>query len=81
MPPDQCLAARKLLGWSRLEAQGRTGLAYSTLQDFELGTTAATPTTRNRLRAAFEATGVAFDADDGSGARLSEGSDHDGDEP
>ena len=81
MTPEQCLAARKLLGWSQLEAQRRTGLAYSTLQDLELGATAPTPTTRNRLRAAFEAAGVAFDADDGSGARLCERSDHDGDEP
>ncbi|MCW2239112.1 helix-turn-helix domain-containing protein [Azospirillum canadense] len=81
MTPEQCLAARKLLGWSRLEAQRRTGLAYSTLQDFELGTTAATPTTRNRLRAAFEAAGIAFDADGGSGARLCDPTGPDGDEP
>ncbi|MCW2241499.1 helix-turn-helix domain-containing protein [Azospirillum canadense] len=81
MTPDQCIAARKLLGLSRFEAQRRTGLAYSTLQDVELGATAPPPPTRNRLCAAFEAAGVALDAGAGSGARLCEWREHDGDRP
>lgn len=70
---EQCRAARALIGWSRGELSERSGVAASTLADFEAGKRTAYSRTLADVRRTLEAAGVAFiagDAEAGPGVRL-----------
>ena len=65
--PAQSRAARGLLDWSQSELAQRSNLSESTVRDFEKGR--RTPTVNNlaAIRAALEAAGVIFVAENGEG--------------
>lgn len=70
---EQCRAARALIGWSRGELAERSGVAASTLADFEANKRAPYARTLADIRRTLEAAGVVFiasDAEAGPGARL-----------
>lgn len=59
--PEQCRAARALLGWSRADLAQRAHIAARTIQDFERGATTPQVATLTVLRMAFEAEGLRFE--------------------
>lgn len=66
--PDQCRAARALMGWSRADLAARSGVGASTLSDFEGGKRVPYARTLVDVRRALEAGGVTFiPGDEGSG--------------
>ncbi|GJD70195.1 helix-turn-helix domain-containing protein [Methylobacterium gnaphalii] len=70
--PEQCLAARALVGWTRSELAERSGVAASTLADFEAGKRVPYPRTLADIRRTLEEAGVIFiaaDAEAGAGVR------------
>ncbi|KAA0576659.1 helix-turn-helix transcriptional regulator [Azospirillum sp. Sh1] len=58
--PEQCRAARGLLGWSIGDLCERTGTTRKTVSDFENGKTAPQPRTVRDILDAFEKAGVEF---------------------
>ena len=68
MSPAQCRAARALLNWSQEQLAGAATVSVTTLRNYERGAT--TPVTNNlaAIRAALEAAGVEFIAENGGGA-------------
>lgn len=70
--PEQCRAARALLGWTQMDLAERSGIGCSTVRSFESGRHALIRSNMAMLRAALEAAGVIFiDADaQGPGVRL-----------
>lgn len=70
--PDQCRAARALLGWTQAELARRAATFRANVVAFE-GGQATSALTRRRIQEALESAGVAFiraDADGGAGAVL-----------
>jgi len=65
---SQCRAARALLEWSQVQLSQAASIDIQTIADFEKRFRAADETTRRRLRAALEAAGVVFIAENGGGA-------------
>jgi transcriptional regulator with XRE-family HTH domain len=65
--PDQCRAARALVNISQSHLAEMAAVARATINDFERG--ARTPVRNNlaAIRAALEAAGVEFIAENGSG--------------
>ncbi|WP_082508006.1 helix-turn-helix domain-containing protein [Methylobacterium sp. Leaf113] len=71
--PDQCRAARGLIGWSRGRLSERCGVAASTLADFEVGKREPYGRTLADVRRTLEEAGVVFipaDKAGGPGVRL-----------
>ncbi len=64
----QCRAARALIEWSQAQLSQSASIDVRTVQDFEKRFRAPDETTRRRLRAALEAAGVVFIAENGGGA-------------
>ena len=62
--PEQCRAARSLLGWSQEELAAQTGISRPTIAEFERGTRTPYPNNMTAMLEVFEAAGVVF-IDDG----------------
>lgn len=74
--PDQCRAARAILGWSRADLAEACEVAPSTLADFEAGKRTPYRRTLADVRRAFEVAGVLFvsaDLEGGCGVRFANG--------
>jgi transcriptional regulator with XRE-family HTH domain len=71
--PEQCRAARGLLGWSQNELAERANTGYSTVADFERGARIPIANNLAAIRAALEGGGVIFipGNGEGPGVRLS----------
>jgi transcriptional regulator with XRE-family HTH domain len=65
---SQCRAARALIEWSQSQLSQAASIDQQTIADFEKRFRSADETTRRRLRAALEAAGVVFIAENGGGA-------------
>jgi transcriptional regulator with XRE-family HTH domain len=65
--PEQCRAARALLGWSQDDLCAKAKLAKKTLQLFETGQRDPYSRTVEALRSALEKAGVEFIAENGGG--------------
>jgi transcriptional regulator with XRE-family HTH domain len=78
MTPDQCRAARAILNLEQSDIADKAGIARATLIDFEKGQRVPRATTIAAIRAALEAAGVGFIAENGGGAgvRLRKGTDN-----
>lgn len=76
--PEQCRAARAMLGWSRDRLANEAEVAVGTVIDFERGARQPYKRTLSDLRRAFEGSGIVFlDAnEDGPGIRLRSSPDH-----
>ena len=73
LTPAQLRAARSLVGWTRDDLAGRSGVFANTIKNFESGTSDPKLSTLHKWRRALEAAGVMFiDPDDqnGTGVRL-----------
>jgi transcriptional regulator with XRE-family HTH domain len=83
MTPSQCRAARALMNWSQEALAQRARLSVTTLRNFERGATAPIENNLAAIRAALEAAGVEFIAENGGGAgvRLRKGVSEDGGAP
>jgi transcriptional regulator with XRE-family HTH domain len=68
MTPAQCRAARAILNAEQSEVADRAGIARATVIDFEKGIRTPRPATIAAIRAALEAAGVEFIAENGGGA-------------
>jgi transcriptional regulator with XRE-family HTH domain len=58
--PEQCRAARKLLGWSRSALSVRSGIGPQVVWEFESGRRAISSRQQGKLRQAVEEAGVEF---------------------
>lgn len=67
MNAAQCRAARGLLGWSQEELAERSQVSVTAIRNFERGATAPIRATLAAIRAALEAAGVIFVAENGEG--------------
>lgn len=65
---SQCRAGRALIEWTQQQLSQAASIDSQTIADFEKRFKAADETTRRRLRAALEAAGVVFIAENGGGA-------------
>ena len=66
--PAQCRAARALLGWNQLQLAEGARVSRQTLVDFEREARTPYPNNLAAIRAALEAAGVEFIAENGGGA-------------
>lgn len=64
----QCRAGRALIEWTQPQLSQSAAIDLQTIADFEMRFRAPDETTRRRLRAALEAAGVVFIAENGGGA-------------
>ena len=64
LSPNQCKAARALLGWTQEDLHQRSKLAKKTIAAFETGDRNSHPSTLVALRTTLEAAGILF-IDDG----------------
>lgn len=60
LTPDQCRAARALVGWPQDKLEAASKIAKKTIADFELGNTSPYERTLTALRSALERAGVEF---------------------
>jgi transcriptional regulator with XRE-family HTH domain len=69
---EQVRAARKLLGWSRSDLAGHSGVSSTTIENFETGRRKASVLDLSVVRRALEAAEVEFIGDnaEGRGVRL-----------
>ena len=67
MTPEQCRAARALLGWSQGKLSEAGKVARATLAEFEAGRRKPYSRTLDDMRAALEAAGVIFVDENGHG--------------
>jgi len=65
--PAQCRAARSLLGWNWGQLAAAAALGIEAAVAFETGQSKSRPSTREKLRRAFEAAGVVFVEPNGLG--------------
>src|SRR4051794_61865 len=72
MSPEQCRAARALLGWSQEQLAEKASVSVTTLRNYERGATVPVINNLRALQAALDAGGVEFiDANGGGfGVRL-----------
>lgn len=79
MLPEQSRAARGLLDWSQMQLARTANLGESTVRDFEKGRRVPSINNLAAIRAALEAAGVEFLAENGGGAgvRLRKGTSSD----
>lgn len=68
MTPAQTRAARGLIDWSQSRLADAAGVSLSTVKDFEAGRRQPVPNNLTAIRAALEAAGVEFIAENGGGA-------------
>jgi transcriptional regulator with XRE-family HTH domain len=70
--PDQCRAGRQLLGWSRSDLAGHSGVSPSTIGNYEQGKKRASVLDLSVVRYALEYAGVIFTPEnsDGPGVKL-----------
>ncbi|MFO1037091.1 MAG: helix-turn-helix transcriptional regulator [Geminicoccaceae bacterium] len=76
LTPQQCRAARGLLGWTQEDLAERSGVSRSTVRGFENGQHELHRGSAAVIRQALEAAGVILieaDAEAGSGVRLRAG--------
>jgi len=66
--PEQCRAARGLLGWSQSDLSKASETATKTIADFERGVREPYARTLADVRAALERAGVEFIPENGAGA-------------
>ena len=70
LAPEQCRAARALLGWTQAKLAERTGLARKTIADFELNLRSFHSRTLRDITSAFEQAGIEFTWDDEAGGSI-----------
>lgn len=72
MTPAQVKAARKLLGWTRNQLSGASGVPDEAIAVFERGAVSKsmTPKRLAAVRATLEAAGIVFTDGDAPGVRL-----------
>jgi len=58
MTPEQCRAARALLGWSQKTLAARAGVSSTTIRSFEQGTRVLMPANSQAIVRAFSEAGV-----------------------
>jgi transcriptional regulator with XRE-family HTH domain len=68
LTPAQCRAARALLNWSQDQLESAAKVARKTIADFEREARTPYDRTLAAIRAALEAAGVEFIAENGGGA-------------
>jgi transcriptional regulator with XRE-family HTH domain len=68
--PEQCRAARALLGWSQDQLATEAKAAKATIANFELGKRAPYARTLKDIRGALEKAGVEFTNGDRPGVRM-----------
>lgn len=64
MTPNQCKAARNLLGWKQEHLSQKAEVALATIGLFERRETTPKPITLKALKAAFEKAGIEFQNDE-----------------
>ena len=70
--PNQCKAARDLLGWKQSDLSAKSSIGESTIADFERGAREPAVRTLRDIRVAFEDAGIKFISDeDWVGVKLS----------
>lgn len=67
MTSAQCRAGRGLVNWTVRDLAERAGIHRNTVTNIETGNVEASPTTLATIRAALEAAGVVFLAENGNG--------------
>ncbi|WP_280953094.1 helix-turn-helix transcriptional regulator [Mesorhizobium sp. WSM3864] len=67
---EQCRGARAMLGWSQAELADAAGVSRATVVDFERGLRVPHRNNLIAIREAFEAAGIEFIPENGSGAGL-----------
>ena len=67
LSPEQCRAARGLLGWTQSQLKEAAHVARATLADFEAGKRTPYQRTLIDLRSALETAGVIFVDENGEG--------------
>jgi transcriptional regulator with XRE-family HTH domain len=65
--PNQCRAARALLGWNQDDLEQASVVAKKTIADFERGARTPYGRTLSDLRRALEASGIVFIEQNGGG--------------
>ena len=68
--PNQCKAARALLGWTQEQLAVTAGIGISTVRDFELGQRKPIARNRQAILDAFSAAGIEFIGKNGGGPGL-----------
>lgn len=68
--PDQCLRARKLLGWTPERLAGRCESSSTTIRLFEKGERPISAEGLAAIRSTLEAAGVEFILENGGGPRV-----------
>ena len=58
--PNQCKAARDLLGWKQSDLSEKSSIGESTIADFERGVREPMDRTLRDIKVAFEAAGIKF---------------------
>jgi transcriptional regulator with XRE-family HTH domain len=62
--PNQCKAARDLLGWKQSDLSAKSSIGESTIADFERGAREPAVRTLRDIRVAFEDVGIKFISDE-----------------
>lgn len=62
--PNQCKAARDLLGWKQSDLSEKSSIGESTIADFERGAREPAVRTLRDIRNAFEGVGIKFISDE-----------------
>ena len=62
--PNQCKAARDLLGWKQSDLSAKSSIGESTIADFERGAREPAVRTLRDIRVAFEDAGIKFISDE-----------------
>ena len=68
--PNQCKAARALLGWTQEQLAVTAGIGISTVREFELGQRKPIARNRQAILDAFSAAGIEFIDENGGGPGL-----------
>jgi DNA-binding XRE family transcriptional regulator len=70
MTADECIAARRLVGWGRPRLAQRAGVSQTAILNLETRLSRSRPATVVALRTALEGAGVEFTDGDAPGVRL-----------
>lgn len=68
--PNQCKAARNLLGWKQADLAEKSAIGTTTIADFERGLRELANRTMKELKRTFEDAGIEFIDDGGKGVKL-----------